>query len=95
MFGVSSTVATDRTAQFESELFQTLLYFFWLHAHSDPAANGIVERLHHQLKTALRAAEGPGNWSDHLPLALLEIRAALKLDMDCSAAELVLAVPSD
>ncbi|BHF82773.1 hypothetical protein SprV_0802591200 [Sparganum proliferum] len=41
------------------------------------------------LKTALRAVEDPGNWSDNLPLAVLGIRAALKSDLGCSAAELV------
>ncbi|BHF72701.1 hypothetical protein SprV_0401577000 [Sparganum proliferum] len=54
-----------------------------------PTANGMVERFHRQLKTALRAAEDPENWSDNVPVALLGIRAALKSDLDCSAAELV------
>ncbi|BHF60740.1 hypothetical protein SprV_0100370600 [Sparganum proliferum] len=54
-----------------------------------PAANGMVEHFHRQLKTALCAVEDPGNWSDNLPLALLGIRAALKSDLGCSAAELV------
>nr|VZI48510.1 unnamed protein product [Spirometra erinaceieuropaei] len=42
-----------------------------------------------QLKTALRAAEDPENWSDNVPIALLGICEALKSDLDCSAAELV------
>nr|VZI22951.1 unnamed protein product [Spirometra erinaceieuropaei] len=54
-----------------------------------PAANGMVERFHRQLKTSLRAAADPENWTDHLPLVLLGIRSALKPDLDCSAAELV------
>nr|VZI46266.1 unnamed protein product [Spirometra erinaceieuropaei] len=49
----------------------------------------MVERFHRHLKTALRAVEDPGNWSVNLPLALLGIRAALKSDLGCSAAELV------
>nr|VZI05896.1 unnamed protein product [Spirometra erinaceieuropaei] len=93
MFGAPSTVTTDRGAQFESALFQTLLNFLGCTrirtTAYHPAANGMVERLHRQLKTALRAVEDPGNWSDNLPLALLGIRAALKSDLGCSAAELV------
>nr|VZI49627.1 unnamed protein product [Spirometra erinaceieuropaei] len=54
-----------------------------------PAANGMVERFHRQLKASLRAAADPENWTDHLPLVLLGIRSALKPDLDCSAAELV------
>ncbi|BHF62917.1 hypothetical protein SprV_0200590600 [Sparganum proliferum] len=54
-----------------------------------PAANGMVERFHRQLKASLRAADDPENWTDHLPLVLLGIRSALKPDLDCSAAELV------
>nr|VZH92197.1 unnamed protein product [Spirometra erinaceieuropaei] len=93
MFGAPSTVTTDRVAQFESALFQTLLSFLGSTrirtTAYHPAANGMVERFHRQLKTALRAVEDPGNWSDNLPLALLGIRAALKSDLGCSAAELV------
>nr|VZI46136.1 unnamed protein product [Spirometra erinaceieuropaei] len=54
-----------------------------------PAANGMVERFHRQLKASLRAAADPENWTDHLPLVLLGVRSALKPDLDCSAGELV------
>ncbi|BHF68118.1 hypothetical protein SprV_0301114800 [Sparganum proliferum] len=93
MFGAPSTVTTDRGAQFESALFQTLLNSLGCTrirtTAYHPAVNGMVERFHRQLKIALRAIEDPGNWSDNLPLALLGIRAALKSDLDCSATELV------
>ncbi|BHF74297.1 hypothetical protein SprV_0501738200 [Sparganum proliferum] len=93
MFGAPSTVTTDRGAQFQSALFQMLLNFLGCTrirtTAYHPAANGMVECFHRQLKTALRAVEDPGNWPDNFPLALLVIRAALKLDLGCSAAELV------
>ncbi|BHF82983.1 hypothetical protein SprV_0802612400 [Sparganum proliferum] len=54
-----------------------------------PAANGMVERFHRQLKAYLRAADDPENWTDHVPLVLFGIRSSLKSDLDCSAAELV------
>ncbi|BHF78010.1 hypothetical protein SprV_0602112000 [Sparganum proliferum] len=54
-----------------------------------PAANGMVEWFHGQLKASLRAADDPENWTDHLPLALFGIRSSLKSNLDCSAAELV------
>nr|VZI40988.1 unnamed protein product [Spirometra erinaceieuropaei] len=93
MFGAPSMVTTDRSAQIELALFQTLLNFLGCRrirttAYS-PATNGMVERFHRKLKTALRAVEDPGNWSDNLPLAVLGIHAALKSDLGCSAAELV------
>nr|VZI19460.1 unnamed protein product [Spirometra erinaceieuropaei] len=93
IFGASSMITTDKGAQFESTIFQTLLNFLGCTCirttayHS--AANGMDERFHRQLKTALRAAEDPENWSDNVLVALLGIRAALKSDLDCSAAELV------
>ncbi|BHF84524.1 hypothetical protein SprV_0902767500 [Sparganum proliferum] len=93
IFGAQSMITTDRGAQFESTLFQTLLNFLGCTrirtTAYHPAANGMVGRFHRQLKTALRAAEDPENWSDNVPVALLGIRAALNSDLDCSAAELV------
>ncbi|BHF59660.1 hypothetical protein SprV_0100262100 [Sparganum proliferum] len=54
-----------------------------------PAANGMVEPFHCQLKVSLRAADDPENWNNDLPLVLLCIHSSLKSDLDCSAAELV------
>ncbi|BHF83329.1 hypothetical protein SprV_0802647700 [Sparganum proliferum] len=93
IFGAPSTITTDRGAQFESNLFQSLLSFLGCTRIQTtayhPTANGMVERFHRQLKASLRAAADPENWTDHLPLVLLGIHSALKPDLDCSAAELV------
>nr|VZI28875.1 unnamed protein product [Spirometra erinaceieuropaei] len=93
IFGAPSIITTDRGAQFESHLFQSLLSFLGCTrirtTAYHPAANGMVERFHRQLKASLRAADDPENWTDHLPLVLLGIRSSLKSDLDCSAAELV------
>ncbi|XP_037557598.1 uncharacterized protein LOC119434526, partial [Dermacentor silvarum] len=53
-----------------------------------PIRNGMVERFHRQLKSALAATE-ERNWMEALPLILLGIRTAVKTDIGCSAAELV------
>lgn len=53
-----------------------------------PASNGMVERLHRQLKAALKAHQRQ-DWVEVLPFVLLGIRTSLKTDVGCSAAELV------
>ncbi|BHF82909.1 hypothetical protein SprV_0802604800 [Sparganum proliferum] len=67
IFGSPSMITIDRCAQFESTLFQTILNVLGCTrirtTAYHPAANGMVERFHRQLKTALRAAEDPENWS--------------------------------
>ena len=48
-----------------------------------------MERFHRQLKSALKAQPHPDRWTEALPLVLLGIRASLKEDISCTAAELV------
>ena len=54
-----------------------------------PITNGLVERFHCQLNSALKAQPNIDNWADHLRMVLLGICAALKEDLHCIAAELV------
>lgn len=64
-----------------------------------PIANGLMERFHHQLKTAIKASSDPTNWVDMLPMVLLGICTSLKQDLKGSTAELVygttLSLPSE
>ena len=102
IFGVPSVITTDRGSQFESSLFRRLNQLLGTHrirtTAYHPAANGLVERFHRQLKASIAAAD-PTHWTEVLPLALLGIRTSLKVDINCSAAEMVfgttLALPSD
>ena len=93
-FGVPTTVTTDRGSQFCSATWNALsqqLGFELCHTTAyNPKANGMVERLHRQLKAALRATPQATAWADHLPLVLLGVRSALKDDLHCSSAELTL-----
>ena len=92
-FGVPSTITTDRGRQFESALWRQLMELLGSMrirtTAYHPSANGLIERLHHQLKAALKAHPSPQHWTDALPLVMLGIRTALKNDLGCSAAELV------
>ena len=59
-FGTPSTITTDRGAQFESDLFAQLMRLLGSHrvrtTAYHPAANGLVERFHRQLKAGLSTA---------------------------------------
>ena len=84
LFGVPCTIITDRGSLFESYLWSLLtqlLRIYWqCTTVYHPAKNGMVERFHHQLKTALKCS---------LPLVLLRMRTAVKDDLKCSTAEMV------
>ena len=92
VFGAPATVTTDRGRQFESTLFQSLSNILGCKrtrtTSYHPAANGLVERLHRQLKASLKAHNNQ-RWTETLPIVLLGIRTAVKADIGCSAAELV------
>lgn len=92
-FGVPQTITTDRGSQFESRLFTQLTNVLNTTrirtCAYHPEANGILERQHRSLKAALRTDEFFPSWVDQLPLVLLGLRSAIKLDLGCSSAELV------
>jgi hypothetical protein len=54
-----------------------------------PQSNGMVERVHRQLKEGLAARGADTDWPDHLPWVLLNIRSTPKSDSNVSAAEMV------
>ena len=91
-FGCPATITTDRGPQFESSIFNTMTAFLGCrHVRTTafhPAANGLVERFHRQLKAAL-SSRSPLPWDETLPVVLLGIRNSLKEDLHCTSAELV------
>ena len=90
-------ISSDRGAQFTSKLWTTVSQLLGM-KHSQttsyhPQANGLVERFHRHLKSALRARLTGPNWTDELPWVLLGIRTAPKEDLHTSSAELVYGAP--
>lgn len=91
-FGVSLRIITDRGRQFESHLFNELSRLIGAtHLRTTsyhPQANGMVERLHRQMKAAIKCHKTE-DWIEVLPIVLLGIRTAFKEDLKTTSAELV------
>jgi transposase InsO family protein len=96
-FGLPSVITSDRGAQFTSKLWSEISQLLGMqHIQTTayhPQANGLVERFHRHLKSALRARLTNPNWVDELPWVLLGIRTAPKEDLRTSSAELVYGAP--
>uniref|UniRef100_A0A0K8UV92 RNA-directed DNA polymerase n=1 Tax=Bactrocera latifrons TaxID=174628 RepID=A0A0K8UV92_BACLA len=95
-FGVPSDITSDLGRQFESALFQQLLQWLGVsHLRTTPyhpQGNGLVERWHRTLKSAILCHK-VDQWTTYLPLILLGLRSAFKVDIGCTPAELVYGTP--
>jgi cleavage and polyadenylation specificity factor subunit 1 len=102
-YGVPKSISTDRGAQFESMLFNELATMLGsVHIRTTsfhPSSNGLIERTHRTLKTALRAQAEPLQWLYKLPLILLYLRTSIKEDLQCSSSDMLygcnLKIPAD
>lgn len=96
-FGCPGDITTDRGRQFTSQTFKNFTILLGATHHMTtayhPAANGLVERLHRQLKSAVTCHANNENWVQSLPWVLLGIRSAWKDDIQASAADLVYGEP--
>ena len=67
-FGVPSKIVTDRGRQFESNLWNSLMSLLGTKRARTtayhPQSNGMIERFHRQLKTALKAQHNSTQWID-------------------------------
>ena len=95
--GAPNIIITDRGRQFSSTLWQELAEFLGAkltHTTSyHPASNGLVERMHRTLKTALKTQENPTNLFINLGFVLLGLRAAVKEDLGFSTSEIFISKP--
>jgi len=95
-YGTPTRITTDQGRQYEAELFRQLTQLTGTkHLRTTayhPQANGLVERLHRQLKAAIKCHETE-EWTTVLPIILMGIRAAWREDLKATAAELVYGEP--
>lgn len=94
-FGCPVRVTTDQGTQFESKLFSALMKFLGINklrtTAYHPQSNGLIERWHRSLKTALKARldETGSTWIEQLPTVMLGLRAVPRSDNGLSSAEML------
>ena len=96
-FGVPRVMTSDRGAQFTSALWANMSETLGVQLNTTtayhPESNGMVERMHRQLKESLKARLAGPDWHAQLPWTLLGMRATWKQDLGASPAELVYGAP--
>ena len=96
-YGIPADVTSDQGAAFTSALWTGLAKELGYQTHFTtsyhPQSNGLVERFHRDLKTAIRCRGSEGDWLSQLPWALLGLRTVPKDATKVSAAEMVYGQP--
>ncbi|CAK9832763.1 Transposon Ty3-I Gag-Pol polyprotein [Anthophora retusa] len=91
-YGVPRKITTDQGRQYESQLFKELTHLTGTtHLTTTayhPAANGMVERVHRQIKAALKCHETSA-WAEILPIVLLGIRTSWKEDLGATPSQML------
>ncbi|KFD45654.1 hypothetical protein M513_13467, partial [Trichuris suis] len=78
-FGICLRLTSDRGRQFISYVWRELCQLLGIQSHTilayEPHQNGLVERMHRDLKASLMATlQGDPNWADTLPIILMGMR---------------------
>ena len=102
-FGVPDNITSDRGPAFVANLWTALASLMGARVHRttayNPACNGLVERSHRTLKSALVSRCAGNDWYFHLPWILLGLRTCPKEGINVSPSEMVfgetLAVPAE
>jgi len=91
-FGTHVTITSDQGRNFESSLIRELTNILGSHrihsASYHPQSNEMIQRFHRHLKGAIIAHED-SSWSDILPIVLLGLRSALKIDLKATSSQKV------
>ncbi|GFW07493.1 hypothetical protein TNCV_3916261 [Trichonephila clavipes] len=91
-FGCPSVITSDQGTQMRSSMYAEFTRMLGTAKIKTtayhPKSNGIVERFHRHLKSAIKAHEND-TWSEIVPIILLGIRAAVKEDLQSSCAEIM------
>ncbi|XP_026465960.1 uncharacterized protein LOC113369433 [Ctenocephalides felis] len=94
-FGTPCVITSDQGCQFESAIFKSLMDAIGAKkirtTAYHPQSNGLVERWHRTLKTALMCSPEP--WIEVLPVVLLGLRSSYKEDLEASPAEITTTGP--
>lgn len=90
-FGTPLRITTDQGRQFEASLFRALTKVMGIErirtTAYHPESNGMVERWHRTLKSAIKC-HASNRWTEILPIVLLGLRVALRKDFNSSSAEM-------